>query len=133
MATQKEEIITTTRTVIDYDALIKEDRVHGSIYTSPEIFEEELEKIFHRQWVYVGHTSEIPQPGDYRVTWIGRQSVIMARDEDSEVRLLMNRCRHRATAVCQYERGNASFFRCGYHDWTYSNTGIVPQGRLRAD
>src|SRR5712691_3123133 len=129
MSTQK-EMVAPRRPVIEYDELVKEDRVHGIIYTSPEIFEEELQKIFHRQWVYVGHTSEIPQAGDYRVTWIGRQSVIMARDEDSEVRLLMNRCRHRATAVCQYERGNASFFRCAYHGWTYSNRGAlvgVPQ------
>ena len=47
------------------------------MYLLPELFEEELGKIFHRGWVYVGHASEAPQPGDYRSTWIGRQSVIM--------------------------------------------------------
>ncbi len=57
----------TTRTGIDYDALVKEDRVHGSVYTSQEIFDEEMDKIFHRGWVYVGHASEIPYPGDFRV------------------------------------------------------------------
>ena len=62
--------------------------------------------IFHQGWVYVGHASEIPQPGDYRLARIGQQSVIMTRDEAGKVHLLMNRCTHRANAVCQAERGN---------------------------
>lgn len=107
----------------DYDELVQEDYVDGRVYTDPEIFEEEIEKIFHRWWVYVGHTSEIPEPGDYRLTKIGRQPIIMARDEDYEIHLLMNRCRHRGNSVCQYERGNSSFFRCWFHGWTYNNKG----------
>jgi phenylpropionate dioxygenase-like ring-hydroxylating dioxygenase large terminal subunit len=108
---------------LDLDALVQEDRVHGSVYLLPELFEEELERIFHRGWVYVGHVSEIPQPGDYRLASIGRQSVIMTRDETDTVQLLMNRCTHRANAVCQSERGNAMFFRCNYHGWTFRNNG----------
>jgi len=113
----------TTRTGIDYNTLVKEDRVHGRVYTDPDIFEEELEKIFYRGWVYVGHASEIPKPGDFRATTIGRQSVIMVRDDDGQVQLLMNRCTHRANAVCQVERGNAKMFRCAYHGWTFHNNG----------
>jgi phenylpropionate dioxygenase-like ring-hydroxylating dioxygenase large terminal subunit len=111
------------RTAIDYNALVKDDRVHGRVYTDPDIFEEEVDKIFSRGWVYVGHASEIPNPGDFRVTDIGRQSVIMVRDDQGQVRLLMNRCAHRANAVCQIERGNAKIFRCAYHGWTYRNNG----------
>lgn len=111
------------RAKVDYSALVKEDRVHGSVYTDPTIFEEELDKIFYRGWVYVGHAGEIPQPGDFRVTTIGRQSVIMVRDDDGQVQLLMNRCTHRANAVCQVERGNAKKFRCAYHGWTFRNNG----------
>ena len=70
--------------------------MHGRVYTDPDIFEEELDKIFYRGWVYVGHASEIPQPGDFQVTTIGRHSVIMVRDDDGQVQLLMNRCSHRA-------------------------------------
>jgi phenylpropionate dioxygenase-like ring-hydroxylating dioxygenase large terminal subunit len=113
----------TTRTGIDYDALVKEDRVHGSVYTSQEIFDEEMDKIFHRGWVYVGHASEIPHPGDFRVRSMGRQSVIMVRGDDGQVRLLMNRCTHRANAVCQVERGNVAKFRCAYHGWTFARNG----------
>jgi phenylpropionate dioxygenase-like ring-hydroxylating dioxygenase large terminal subunit len=115
--------MTTIRPTIDYDYLVQDDKVHGDIYTSQDVFEDEMEKIFHRWWVFVGHASEIPEPGDYVLRWIGRQSVIMCRDEDGQVRLLMNRCRHRANAVCQHEKGNANYFRCWYHGWTYSNTG----------
>jgi phenylpropionate dioxygenase-like ring-hydroxylating dioxygenase large terminal subunit len=113
----------TPQAGIDYDALVKEDRVHGSVYTDPQIFAEEMERIFHRGWVYVGHAGEVPEPGDFRLKKIGQQSVIMVRGEDGQVRLLMNRCRHRANTVCQVERGNAKVFRCAYHGWTYRNNG----------
>lgn len=109
----------------DYEALVRKDRVHSKIFTSPEIFEEELQKIFYRWWVYVGHSSEVPETGDYILKWIGRQSVIMTRDSAGDVHLLMNRCRHRAAAVCQSDRGNSSFFRCQYHGWTYKNNGSL--------
>src|SRR5713101_9449813 len=111
------------QSTVDYNALVKDDRVHGRVYTDPTIFEEEMDKIFARGWVYVGHASEIPRPGDFRVTDIGQQSVIMVRGDDGDVRLLMNRCVHRANAVCQVERGNAKTFRCAYHGWTYRNNG----------
>ncbi|MBI3246373.1 MAG: Rieske 2Fe-2S domain-containing protein [Deltaproteobacteria bacterium] len=113
----------TVRTEIDYAALVKDDRAHGRVYTDPAIFEEEMDKIFSRGWVYVGHAGEIPNPGDFRLRPIGRQSVIMVRDDDGQVRLLMNRCTHRANAVCQVERGTAKMFRCAYHGWTYRNSG----------
>jgi phenylpropionate dioxygenase-like ring-hydroxylating dioxygenase large terminal subunit len=113
----------TARIGINYDELVKDDRVHGRVYTDQAIFDEEIDKIFSRGWVYVGHASEIPRPGDFRVTDIGRQSVIMVRGDDGHVRLLMNRCAHRANAVCQVERGNAMMFRCAYHGWTYRNNG----------
>ena len=108
---------------IDYDGLVKEDRVHGRVYTDPQIYEEELENIFHRGWVYVGHASEVPTPGDFRLRRMGRQTVIMVRDEEGQVQLLLNRCTHRANAVCQVERGNTRAFRCAYHGWSFGTNG----------
>jgi len=104
--------------------LIREDRVHASIYYDPDIFEMELEKIWSRVWVYVGHESELSEPGDYKSAWVGTQPVIVTRDADKgEIHVLYNRCRHRAATVCQNEAGNANYFRCAYHGWTYNNRG----------
>ena len=105
------------------ESLIEPDRVHGSLYTDPEIYAEELERIWYRTWVYVGHVSEIPEPNDYVVKSIGPQPVIMSRDRQGDIHLLLNRCAHRANLVCDAERGNSSAFRCPYHGWTFANTG----------
>ncbi len=107
----------------DYSRLVKPDRVHGSLYTDPRIFADELSRIWYRTWVYVGHVSEIAQPGDYVRKSIGLQDVIMTRGADGGVHLLLNRCAHRANLVCEADRGNSKSFRCPYHGWTYRNTG----------
>lgn len=112
--------------------LIKDGHVDSAIYRDPAVFELEIERIFHRWWVYVGHTSEVGQPGDYCVKTIGRQPVIMTHGDDGIVRLLFNRCRHRASTVCQLPQGNSSVFRCQYHGWTYENNGRLI-GVPRAD
>lgn len=107
----------------DLAELVQHDRVHGSIYTSPHIFEREIERIYHRSWVCLGHVSELPTPGDYRATRIGRQPVIMVRSDDHQVRVFMNRCRHRGMALCETETGNARHFTCWYHGWVYDSHG----------
>ncbi len=107
----------------DLDGLIEPDRVHGSLYTDPAIFEAEMERIFRTAWVYVGHVSEIPEPGDYVRKTLGREPVIMTRDKQGEVHLLLNRCTHRGAQVCDRARGSSSAFRCPYHGWTFSNGG----------
>jgi len=106
-----------------YDTLIRPDKVHGSLYTSEEIFAEELEKIWYTTWVYVGHESEVAQPNDYIRKTLGLQDVIMTRSKDGEVHLLLNRCAHRGNQVCDDAQGNSTSFRCPYHGWTYRNTG----------
>src|SRR5262245_47396510 len=114
-----------THNQIDVRSLLRLDEglVHSDVYASSDVFELEMEKIFHRGWVYVGHESEIPNPGDYVLRWMGRQSVILNRDDKGQVHLFMNRCRHRAATVCQTEQGNCTHFRCDYHGWTYRNDG----------
>jgi phenylpropionate dioxygenase-like ring-hydroxylating dioxygenase large terminal subunit len=106
-----------------YERLIRPDKVHGSLYTDPQIFGEELRKIWYRTWVFVGHESEVPQPNDYVRKRLGLQDVIMTRDKDGAVHLLLNRCAHRGNQVCDDDAGNSSSFRCPYHGWTYRNTG----------
>ena len=103
--------------------LIQADKVHGSLYTDPSIFAEELQKIWFKTWVFVGHESEVPQPNDYVRKKLATQDVVMTRDKDGEVHLLLNRCAHRGLQVCDDAKGNSSSFRCPYHGWTYRNTG----------
>jgi len=105
------------------DNLIQRDRVHGSLYTDGQIFAEELHKIWYRTWVFVGHESEVAQPNDYVRKKLGRQDVIMTRDRDGEIHLLLNRCSHRGNQVCDDAKGNSGTFRCPYHGWTFRNTG----------
>ena len=73
-------------TVTRYADLIRGDHVHGSLYTDPAIFEEELRKIWYRTWVYVGHESEVPKAHDFVMKSIGPQPVIMTRDAAGKVR-----------------------------------------------
>lgn len=113
---------------LDVDALIdpEQGRVHRRVYTDPDIFELEMERVFERTWVYVAHESEVAEGGDYKTTFIGRQPVIVTRNaDDSRVYVLLNSCRHKGAVVCVHEYGNANYFRCAYHGWTYTNTGAL--------
>ena len=119
----EEEFIATALATPPLEELILPDRVHGSLYTDPDVFQLELERIWYRGWVFVGHESEVAEPNDYVVKSIGPQPIIMSRDKQGKVHLLLNRCAHRANLVCDAPRGNSSAFRCPYHGWTYANTG----------
>jgi fatty-acyl-CoA synthase len=106
-----------------YSELAQRDRVHSSLYTDPAIFADELERIWYQTWVFVGHESEVANPNDYVRKNIGPQDVIMTRDRDGQVHLLLNRCSHRANLVCDAAAGNSSSFRCPNHGWTFRNNG----------
>ena len=106
-----------------YEKLVQRERVHGSLYTDQRIFAEELARIWYSTWVFLGHVSEVPQPNDYVRKNIGPQEIIMTRDRDGKIHLLLNRCAHRGSVICNEPRGNSSAFRCPYHGWTFRNTG----------
>ena len=98
--------------------------VSSQIYRDPSIFNAEMDAIYGHTWVYVAHETEIPSGGDYKTAHIGLQPVIVSRNSDDDtINVMFNRCRHRGSAVCQQEFGNANFFRCAYHGWTYSSAG----------
>lgn len=103
--------------------LIEPARVHSSLYYDPEIFKEELDRIWYRSWVYVGHTSEVPKRNDYVTKSIGPTPVLLVHDRDGNIRLLLNKCPHRGNMLCAYREGNRASFTCPYHSWTFSNTG----------
>ena len=105
--------------------LVKDDRVHRSVYTDPAIFALEMERIFSRAWVFVGHDSQVPKPGDFVTLMIGGQPVVMSRHSDGEVYVLFNRCGHRGAQVCIENKGHAELFRCAYHGWTFNTDGTL--------
>ncbi|HCO44997.1 MAG TPA: ring-hydroxylating dioxygenase, partial [Gammaproteobacteria bacterium] len=109
----------------DYADLARVDRTHVSLYTDPAVFHDEMERVFYRSWVYVAHDSEIPNPGDFKTTYIGLVPVIVTRGATGKVHVLINRCTHRGATVCPTEKGNADSFTCPYHGWQYA-----PDGRL---
>jgi fatty-acyl-CoA synthase len=115
----------TPARAIRYEDLVQADRIHGSLYTDPRIFADELERIFSRGWVFVGHESEIPTAGDFVTREVGAQPVILVRGPGGEVSVLLNRCAHRGTAVCTAARGTTRVFTCPYHGWTYDLGGAL--------
>src|SRR5207302_5798553 len=103
--------------------LVQPDRVHRSVYADPAIFELEMERIFGRAWLVLGHDSQVRNAGDYFTTRMGREPVVVIRHEDGSVRVLVNRCAHRGSMVCAEGRGNAERFVCPYHGWSYARAG----------
>src|SRR5688572_11362122 len=101
----------------------KEGTVDRRIYSDPDIYRLELEKIFARAWNFMCHASQIPNPGDFFMTFIGEDRVLVVRDNDMGFQVLVNSCRHRGNAVCRAEEGHASSFMCTYHGWTYDLKG----------
>lgn len=94
-------------------------------YTDPAIYRRELERFFygHGHWCYVALQAELPNYGDYKLSWVGERSVIVVRDRDGSIKAMENRCAHRGVRFCQKGRGNARAFVCPYHQWTYKLNG----------
>jgi phenylpropionate dioxygenase-like ring-hydroxylating dioxygenase large terminal subunit len=111
------------RSSIDYGRLIQTDRVHASMYSDPAVFRDELATLYGTSWVYVGHDSEVPAPGDFCRKMVGLQSVIMARHTDGTVHVMYNRCPHRASLVCHQDHGHGTRLTCRYHGWSFNMRG----------
>ena len=109
----------------DIEACIQPGRVHRTVYVDPGIFETELTRIFERTWIYVGHESQVAKAGDYYATHIGRNPVVMVRGQDAEVRVFVNRCRHKGAQLVEEGCGSAKALRCAYHGWIYGLDGAL--------
>jgi phenylpropionate dioxygenase-like ring-hydroxylating dioxygenase large terminal subunit len=113
--------------------LAADDRVHRDVYIDPEVFQLEMERLWSRTWIYVGHASQVPKAGDFITADIAAKPVILVRHTDGKVRVLMNRCAHKGTKVVYDTAGNTGkTFRCPYHAWTYRTDGTLLHIPLKA-
>ena len=119
-------------------------RVPYAVYDDAALHEREQQRIFRGPtWNYLGLDCEIPNPGDFRLNYVGETPVILARDENGEVHAMVNRCAHRGALLCFEKRGNRKALTCVYHNWSYDlrgklvsvafKRGVRGQGGMPAD
>jgi p-cumate 2,3-dioxygenase alpha subunit len=92
-------------------------------FTDAQIFEKEYKAIFDRCWLYLGHASELPQPGSFVTRTVARRPILFTRDREGEFNALFNACPHRGAMVCRERRGKSPAFMCMYHGWTFGADG----------
>lgn len=106
--------------------LVRDDAVHRDVYVDAEVFELEMERLWSRTWVYVGHESQVPAVGDYATADVAGRPVMLVRGEDGAVRVMMNRCAHKGAKLVSEACGSTgAFFRCPYHAWAYNLDGTI--------
>jgi glycine betaine catabolism A len=99
-------------------------------YTDEEIFRQEFERIYTKDWIYAGHISQIPHKGDYFICDYAREEIVVVRGEGDVVHANLNVCRHRGYRLCAAKKGHVPSFVCGYHQWRFALDGslkTVPQ------
>src|SRR5262245_65487603 len=101
-------------------------QISREIFVNDEIYLQELERVFVRAWLLVGHESQIPNPGDFFVSSMGEESVILCRDRAHKIHVFLNSCRHRAMKLCRYDEPNAAVPTCPYTGWPHSTHGQLP-------
>lgn len=110
----------------DLGHLFQGDRVHRDVYTSPEIFALEQERLFARTWLFLGHASQVPKPGDFITAEIAGRPLILVRAADNSLSVVMNRCAHKGAKVLTEAAGSTGrAFRCPYHGWSYRLDGSL--------
>jgi len=92
-------------------------------FVSPELFAREQQKIFSKEWLLIGHQSQVPSAGDFFVTTVANESLIVVRDQQSQIRAFYNVCRHRGSRLKEEACGHISTIQCPYHAWTYALDG----------
>jgi len=105
---------------VDYPIVDGTRTLPGKYYHDPEIYAEEVDKIFYKYWIYACRSEEIAEVGDYKLIQVVDESIILTRDKKNQIRALFNVCSHRGTQLCDEKKGNfaAKVIQCPYHAWT---------------
>ncbi len=107
------------------DPALGHDIIPKERYTSPEFLEREWADIFQKVWLLAGREIDVPEPGDYLVTEIGRESILVVRQPDSSIRAFYNVCQHRGNRLRPTGMGSAQSLQCAYHHWEYELDGSI--------
>ncbi len=99
--------------------------VSGKIFHDADIYEQELQTVWQKTWVFLAHDSMLPKKGNYIQTYIGEDPVIVCRQKDGSVKAFLNQCRHRGMRICRADRGLAKGIMCSFHGWAYGLDGTL--------
>jgi 3-phenylpropionate/trans-cinnamate dioxygenase alpha subunit len=102
---------------------LERGEIDRRIFSDQVIFEQEMELIFGRSWLFLCHETQIRKPGDFFEAPMGKDNVLVVRQRDGGIKGLLNTCTHRGNAVCRAEEGNTKNFMCTYHGWTFALDG----------
>jgi Rieske 2Fe-2S family protein len=125
------------KTVDDLTELVN-NRIPGKslpreFYVDPKLFEEDLSRVLHANWLFAGHTCEIPEPGDCFLLPVGNEELIVLRDKEGGIRAHFNVCRHRGSRIVTEPRGRSRSLVCPYHQWVYKLDGCLVNARLMGE
>src|SRR5690348_1644786 len=109
---------------MEVPVLVDEDRVHRAAYVDPAVYARELRTFWAHTWLYLAHASQVPDQGDVVTVDLAGRPLLLVRQADGSLRVLVNRCAHKGTRLVDEERGHVGrHFRCPYHAWTYQLDG----------
>ncbi|MSQ32583.1 MAG: aromatic ring-hydroxylating dioxygenase subunit alpha [Dehalococcoidia bacterium] len=94
-----------------------------SIFSDSDLYQQELEQVFGRCWLFIGHESQVAKPNDFVANYMGEDPILLTRDSKGKLHSFLNMCRHRGNRICRADAGNAPSFMCTYHGWTFATDG----------
>ena len=117
---------------VDVAKLVSDDAawISRKVWTDPAVYELEKRAIFGKSWLFLGHESQIREPGDFVQAFMCETPVILSRGRSGGIHANINSCSHRGLPVCRADSGNAKRFVCPYHNWSYTVEGelaAIPQ------
>ena len=98
-------------------------------YKDESIYNLEINNIFHKHWLFAGHTSQLQDIGDYFLYEFADESIIIIRNKNNQIKAHINVCRHRGSKICLDKEGNKNLLTCPYHAWSYDLDGALISAR----